>query len=191
MRLTERIQTSADVFRNQAELINQILAEPDSRLADHRQQFQFKELTNATAHTLDTLQDLLNLSQHSGPNLTLSQLADRLEQQPPEAPVYFDTGDTPGHYIHAYRGSSSHAALVGYGPDQPQAPPSAGKLAREARSAPQMPHTAYKGGEVRLYGHSPFWHAEHWQSHGRPVVDVRLGEQGRVILATAEPEPTY
>ena len=185
------MQATADEFRQQAAEINAILADPEIRLADDTQHFRFKQLADDAAHSLSQMRDLLNLSQHNGRNLTLTELADLLEQHPPEAPVYFDTGDTPGHYFNPYRGGSSHAALTGYGPDQPQAPPSAGKLASEARSAPQMPHTAYKGGEVRLYGHSPVWYAEYWQSRGRPVVGVGLDEQGRVILATADPEPTY
>ena len=187
MPLTERMQTAADLFRKQAEVINQILAEPDSRLDDFTKRFQFKELTDAAALSLRQLQDLLDLSQHTGPNLTLAQLADLLEQHPPDAPVCYDTGETPGRYFAPYRGGICHAALAAYAPDRPQTPPTAGELAREARSAPQMPHTAYKGGEVRLYDHSPVWQADFDQSCGRAVVGIQPDGQGNVTLITAEP----
>ena len=55
MPLTERMQTAAELFRKQAEVINRILAEPDSRLDDFTKRFQFKQLADATILSLDQL----------------------------------------------------------------------------------------------------------------------------------------
>ena len=118
-------------------------------------------------------------------------MADLLEQHPPDAPVRYDTGDTPGHYFAPYRGGICHAALAAYPPDRPQTPPTAGGLVGDARCAPHAPHTAYKGGKVRLYEHSPVWQADFDQSRGRPIVGVQADGQGTIVLVTAEPEPSY
>ena len=191
MKFIDEITTAADRFQQQAAEIAAILADPDVRLADGAQHYQFKGLTEAAAENLCRLRDLTALSRHNGRNLTLFQLAELLEKHSADAPARFDTGDKPPHHFDTYRVDYNHAALGTYKPTHRLPPPTAGDLARAARNATNLPYISYKGNEAWLYGQSPVWQAEYGESSGRAVVDVHADEQGNVVLVTAEPEPRY
>ena len=191
MKFIDEIKTAADRFQQQAAEIAAILADPDVRLAEEAQHYQFKGLAAAAAENLCRLRDLAGLSRHSGHNLTLLQMAELLEKHPADAPVRFDAGHKPTNHFDPYRGDYNHAALGTYRPTHRLPPPTAGELARAARNATNLPHISYKGNEAWLYGQSPVWQAEYGESGGRPVVDVHADAQGDVVLVTAEPEPRY
>ena len=114
-----------------------------------------------------------------------------LEQFPPDAPVRYDNGGPAARLFDPYRGDYNHAAMSRHRPVMNLPPATAGQLAYDARSAPNLPHIAYKGDEVRLYSQSPVWLAEYGESRGRAVIDVQTDEQGQVVLVTADPKPRY
>ena len=180
-----------DRFQQQAAEIAATLADPDDRLADDAQYYRFGDLARNAIANLHQLRDLVNLSRHTGSNLTLARLAELLDQFPPDTPVRYDNGGQPARNFDPYRGNYNHAAMRQHTPYMNPPPATAGQLAYDARSAPHMLHIAYKGDEVRLYSQSPVWLAEYGESRGHAVVDVQTDEQGHVVLITTDPEPGY
>ena len=180
-----------DRFQQQAAEIAAMLSDPDVRLADDAQYHRFGDLARNATASLHELRDLVNLSRHTGRNLTLARLAEMLDQFPLDTPVCYDTGDQAERNFDPYQGNLNHAAMRRHSPYMNLPPATAAQLAYDARRAPNLPHITRKGDEVRLYSQSPVWQAEYGESRGRAVVDVQTGEQGHVVLITTDPEPGY
>lgn len=180
-----------DRFQQQAAEIAAILADPDARLAEEVQYHQFRDLIGTAIGDLRQLRDLVSLSRHTARNLTLARLAELLDQFPPDTPVCYDNGGQVARNFDPYQGNLNHAAMRRHRPYMNPPPATAGQLAYDARSAPNLPHITRKGDEVRLYSQSPVWLAEYGESQGRAVVDVQTDEQGHVVLVTTDPEPGY
>lgn len=104
--LTYDIKLVADRFRQQAAEIAAILSDPDIRLADEAQHYRFGDLVRAAIGNLNQLHDLVNLSRHTGRNLTLARLAEMLDQFPPETPARYDNG-AQAHAISIHTGATT------------------------------------------------------------------------------------
>ena len=188
MNLIEGINPIADQFRQQAAEISAILANPDIRLTDEEQCRRFVDLSISATQNLRRLRDMIHLSAYHGRNLTLLQLAERLERHPADAPVRFDIGGEPTHIFYAYPVGNAHIALGKYSPWHPIPLPNTGQLAKAARNTPNEVHAPTRGYAVNLYNESPVWMAEYDEFPGRMIVDVQADEQGCVVLVTEEPD---
>ena len=188
MNLVDDINPIADQFRQQAAEISDILGNPDIRLTDAEQRRRFVDLSISATQNLRRLRDLVSLSAYNERNLTLFQLAERLEQRPPDAPVRFDIGGEPTQIFYAYPVGNAHIALGKYSPWHAIPLPNTGQLAKAARNAPHEVHAPTRGYAVNLYNQSPVWMAEYDEFPSRMIVDVQADEQGCVVLVTAEPD---
>ena len=188
MNLIAGINPIADQFQQQAAEISAILANPDIRLTDEEQCRRFAELAITATMNLRRLRDLVSLSAYNERNLTLVQLAERLERHPADAPVRFDIGGEPTQIFYAYPVGNAHIALGKYSPWHPIPLPNTGQLAKAARNTPNEVHAPTRGYAVNLYNESPVWMAEYDEFPGRMIVDVQADDQGCVVLVTEEPD---
>lgn len=112
--------------------------------------------------------------------LTLGELAARLEAANPDAAIQFEDGTSPGTFD-SYRGYYDMIA-VNHGP-----PCTAGEFLKRTNDAIGETFTGYKGGKFTMTRMTPVWVAEYSKCPGIGIVGVDTSED-TVILKTKQIE---
>ena len=100
----------------------------------------------------ERLHALTDYASRNLPNIGLGQLADQLEQYPPDTTVSFDDGETPGEFLRGDTVHNREAELQDKGGRHRQ---TAGVLAQAIRRYEGRIITGRRGGHFRVYPETP------------------------------------
>lgn len=114
--------------------------------------------------------------------MTLGEMIAVLKRKPAGAFVYFDfVHFRPSGDVHSYRGYYEQFA-IGYTNEGENV--TAGGLLAKLEAACGAEFYGYKGGSYTMYSDTPVWVANHNESGGTAVVDIR-DEDWRILIVTA------
>lgn len=112
--------------------------------------------------------------------MTLGEIITTLKRKDQDASVYYDFVHFRPSGIHSYRGYYEQLA-IGYSSDND---PKVSDVLALCESAVGKTFTGYKGGDYVMDESTPVWVANHNESGGTAIVDVR-DDNWRVLLVTA------
>lgn len=142
-------------------------------MTDHKDPF-FEMISKAASAEVNSM--CANAGQ-----ITLGELAARIESVPADTLVVFDGGGSPGH-LSSYRGYYEFIAIEPNGE-----PRTAGDFLQEIRDAIGRVFTGYKGGDYTMTKMTPVWVSAYGHASGLGLIGAAM-VNGQLVLQTKQIE---